>query len=147
MRRQSAAVLAVLILLSTGCGYVMSGTWDDDPKNWSRAFRSAKPPDVLVVHSRYWRSPHWSYEFEYFFEIAPNAALKAQLFGANNLRQLTGKDAIEAQAKVFGAAPPWFAPKSLDSYEVWVFGDQPQSNFKLLIDRASGHMFMNDYQV
>jgi hypothetical protein len=147
MRRKAAAVLAVLVLLSTACGYAMSGTWNDDPENWHRAFRSTRPSDVVVVHSRYWRSPHWSYEFEYFFEIAPNAALKQQLFTANTLRQLTGKDAVEARARVFGDAPPWFAPKSLASYEVWVPADDPRSNFKVIIDKASGHIFLTDYQV
>ena len=143
MRRRAAAVLTVLILLSSGCGYVMSGKWDDDPKNWDRAFRSTKPPEVTVVHSRYWRSPHWTYEFEYFFEIAPNDALKKQLFTAN-LRQLTGKDAVEARP---GDAPPWFVPKSLASYEVWVSADDPTSHFKVFIDKTSGHMFLTDYQV
>lgn len=147
MRRTSAVFLSVAILLSSGCGYVMSGTWDDNPKNWGRAFHSTKPPEVVVVHSRYWRSPHWSYEFQYFFEIAPNADLKKQLFTANRLRQLTGKDAAEARARVFGDAPAWFAPKSLASYEVWVFADDPGRNFKLLIDKESGYIFMNDYQV
>ena len=137
----------MVVLLSSGCGYVISGTWDDHPKNWSRAFHSTKPPDVVVVHSRYWRSPHWSYEFQYFFEIAPNADLKNQLFTANKLRQVTGKDAVAARARVFGDAPSWFAPNSLASYEVWVFADEPGRNFKVLIDKASGHIFMNDYQV
>jgi hypothetical protein len=48
------------LVLVTGCGYLKSGTWEDDPANWERAFRSAKPEDVAVVHSRCWRSPHWS---------------------------------------------------------------------------------------
>jgi hypothetical protein len=125
----------------------MSGTWDDDPKNWGRTFQSTKPPQVTVVHSKYWRSPHWSYEFQYFFEIAPNAELKEQLFTANRLRQLTGAEAVEARGRVFGDAPSWFAPKSVESYETWVFADGPERNFKVLIDKVSGHIFMNDYQV
>ena len=87
----------------------MSGTWDDDPKNWGRAFRSTKPPDVRVIHSRYWRSAHWSYEFQYFFEIAPNAGLKQQLFAANKLRRLVGDEAVAARANRFRDAPSWFA--------------------------------------
>jgi hypothetical protein len=143
----SGVLLSVVLALSTGCGYVMSGTWDDDPKNWGRAFQSTKPPDVRVIHSRYWRSPHWSYEFEYFFEIAPNAGLKQQVLTANKLRQLVGEEAAAARGNRFRDAPSWFAPKSLESYEVWVFADEPGRNFTLLIDRASGHMFMNDRQL
>jgi hypothetical protein len=137
----------MVALLSAGCGYFMSRTWEDDPKNWSRAFHSVKPPEVTVVHSKYWRSRHWSYEFQYFFEIAPNAELKDQLFTANKLREVTGNEAVEARARVFGDAPSWFAPGSVADYEVWVFADEPGRNFKVLIDKVSGHIFMNDYQV
>jgi hypothetical protein len=147
MTRRVVVVLSVVALLSTGCGYFMSGTWDDDPKNWGRAFHSTKPPEVTVVHSRYWRSPHWSYEFQYFFEIAPNAELKHKLFTSNKLREVTGNEAVEARARVFGDAPSWFAPKRPAHYEVWVFADEPGRNFKVLIDKVSGHIFMNDYQV
>jgi hypothetical protein len=125
----------------------MAGTWDDDSGNWNRAFHSTKPEDVLVVHSQYWRSPHWSCEFQYFLEIAPNAQLTAQLFNANKLSRITGKEAAEARENVFGGSPSWFAPKSVTDYEVWIFADEPERNFKVLIDKASGHMFINDYQV
>ena len=125
----------------------MAGTWEDDPKNWNRAFHSTKPSDVTVVHSQYWRSPHWSYEFQYFFEIAPNDELRKQLFTANKLRRLSGKDAANARADVFGNQPSWFAPGSLSRYEVWVFADEPDRSFKVLIDLETGHIFMNDYQV
>jgi hypothetical protein len=147
MTEKVAVVLSVVALLSARCSDLVSGTWDDDPKNWGRAFHSTKPPEVIVVHSRYWRSPHWSYEFQYFFEIAPNSELKHQLFTANKLREVTGNEAVEARARVFGDAPSWFAPKSLADYEVWVSADEPGRNFKVLIDRVSGHIFINDYQV
>jgi len=67
--------MLLVVCCTAGCGYFASGTWDDDSKNWTRAFDTSKPPDVVVVHSRYSRFPHWTYEFEYYFHIAPNAAL------------------------------------------------------------------------
>src|SRR6266516_3732414 len=70
---------------------------------------------------KYWRSPHWSYEFEYYFEIGPNSKLKEQLFGENKLRQVNGGDAAKIKNNVFGDAPSWFAPKDVAEYEVWVF--------------------------
>jgi uncharacterized membrane protein YjjB (DUF3815 family) len=79
MQRLSPTV-PILAVLVAGCGYVMAGTWVDGPGNWSRAFASTKPPDVSVVHSKYWRSPHWSFEFAYFFEIAPSPALTQSQF-------------------------------------------------------------------
>ena len=91
----------------------MAGTWNDDPGNWKRAFRSSKAPDVTVTHSKYWRSPHWSYEFEYFFEIEPNEALKKQPFGENKLRQVTGEETAKIKKELFGDPPVWFAPKDV----------------------------------
>ena len=136
-------VLAVSV--NTGCGYFMAGTWEDDPGNWSRALHSTKPPDVGVIHSKYWGSAHWTYEFEYFFEIAPNPKLKEQLFRENKLRQLTGDEA--GKVKNFGTVPSWFAPEDVTEYEVWVFEDERDRNFKVLIDRKSGVMFLSNYQL
>jgi hypothetical protein len=147
MKQRAPIVTALLALLAAGCGYVMAGTWHDDPGNWQRAFQSTKPPDVTVVHSRYWRSPHWTYEFEYFFEIMPNAKLKEQIFTKNKLRKLTGDEATKARQNVFGDVPPWFAPKVWSEYDIWVFDGEPNRNFKVLIDTRSGAMFVNDYQV
>src|SRR5262245_59192054 len=128
------ATIVIALTWQVGCGYFMAGRWQDDPKNWARVFHSEKPPDVVVVHSEYWRSPHWSYEMEYFFEIAPNAALHSQLFSKNGLRRLVGSDASNVKGDVFGAVPSWFAPKSPEDYEVWVYSDDSAGHFKVLID-------------
>ena len=125
----------------------MAGTWEDDPGNWNRAFRSTKPPDVTVVHSKYYRSPHWTYEFQYFFEIAPNTTFKTQLFAQNKLRLLTGKAATSVKSEAFGDAPSWFAPKDASAYEVWILAEEPDRKFKVLIDKTSGVIFLSDYQV
>jgi hypothetical protein len=146
-RPSSIALFLLIVLFNAGCGYLTAGTWEDDPGNWNRALRSTKPPDVTVVHSKYWRSPHWTYEFEYFFEIAPNTTLTKQLFAQNKLRQVSGDEAAQSKKNVFGDAPSWFAPKAVTEYEVWVFEDQPDRNFKILIDKKSGVMFLNDHQV
>jgi hypothetical protein len=135
------------LVLATGCGYLKSGTWEDDPANWEKAFRSARPDHVVVVHSRYWRSPHWSYEAGYVFEVAANAALRQQLFRQNRLAKLEGPAAAEAKRLCFPECPAWFAPKSVDEYEVWRYADEPSSNFRLLIDRTTGTIFLTDFQV
>ena len=46
-----------------------AGTWEDDPKNWYRAFNEEQPAEVKVVHSKYWRSDHFTLEFTYYFEV------------------------------------------------------------------------------
>jgi hypothetical protein len=134
-------------MLAVACGYVRSGSWDDDPGNWHKAFRSTKPDDVVVVHSRYWRNPHWSYEAGYTFELAPNAKLREQLFAQNRLVKLEGRAAAEAKELCFQECPAWFAPKSIENYDVWTYADEPNSNFRVLIDKTTGAMFLTDYQV
>jgi hypothetical protein len=135
------------MFLLSGCGYFKAGTWEDDPGNWTRAFRSTKPEDVSVIHSRYWRSAHWSYESAYFFEIAPHVKLKEQLFTKNKLRQVTGDEAAAVKQGLFSDAPSWFAPRGASEYDVWVYADEPRGSFTVLIDKGSGHMFLADHQV
>ena len=125
--------------VAAGCGYVRSGTWDDVPENWHRAFQSTKPADVVVVHSRYWRAPHWTYEAGYLFEIQPSAAFREQLFSQNRLRtHFKTRRLRQPTRPCFGECPAWFAPKALQDYEIWVYADEPKSNFMVLIDRATG---------
>ena len=129
------------------CGYFSSGTWENDSGNWERAFQSAKPNDVRILHSYYWRSPHWSDEFQYFFEIERNDQLKQQLFTKNKLTQLEGSEALAAKTKFFGEAPEWFTPKPIDSYNVWIYEKTPRGNFRVFIDDETGNMFLTDYSI
>ena len=149
LTRMAGAAMALVMAagLPAGCGYGMAGTWVDDPGNWSRVFQSTKPPDVTVVHSKYWRSPHWTFEFAYYFEIAPNPKLKEQLFSKNKLRRMIGDEAAKAKANSFGEVPVWFAPKAASEYDIWVFEGEPDRNFRMLIDKTSGVVFLSDYQV
>lgn len=141
MRRNvTAGMILVIAVCQLGCGYLQSGTWEDDPKNWSRAFRSTKPEDVVVLHSRYFRSPHFTFEFEYYFEIQQNGPLRRQLFTMNKL--------VRAGTIVaFDNAPAWFAPKAADAYDIWKYADEPDSNFRVVIDKSNGNMFLTDYQL
>jgi len=41
--------LFVAAFFLSGYGYLTSGTWQDDPDNWERAFRSGQPDNVTVV--------------------------------------------------------------------------------------------------
>ena len=137
--------LACLLLVTAivGCGYAKSGTWDDDAGNWERVFGEEKPDSVVLVHSRYWRGPHFTMEFAYFLEIEKNTDLQARLFKNNKLRRLEGDAASSSH---FGEKPAWFLPKSTEDYDVWTYEDPPRT-FRLFIDRETGEIFMSDYQV
>ena len=145
---KNVAVLMIAVLLA-GCGYVRSGKWEDDSGNWGRALQSAQPNDVVVVHSLYWRAPHWSYEAGYLFEIQPNETLRKQLFSENKLRQLQTSDIhLDARPRpCFGKCPAWFAPKAIENYEIWEYADDQNSKFRVLIEKSTGRIFFGDYQV
>lgn len=140
------AALPACLVLAAGCGYLQSGTWEDDPANWKRAFKSSKPDDLVVTHSRYWRAPHWSYEAGYVFETAVNPTFHQQLFTANRLVKLDGS-AVKNKLHCFPECPTWFAPKLLEHYEVWGYADEPKGNFRVFVDQDTGTIFLSDFQV
>jgi hypothetical protein len=146
--RACSTVIYIIALISlNGCGLLAGGTWEDDTDNWRRAFQSTQPDNVVVSHSKYWRSSHWTYEFEYFFEIEANGDLKDQLYTQNKLVELQGQDAVGAKSDFFSTPPVWFAPKAVDKYEVWVYEDRKESNFCIFIDKETGTLFLTDYLV
>jgi hypothetical protein len=100
---QNVALLVAVLV--AGCGYVRSGRWTDDPGNWSRSFHSTQPEDVVVVHSLYWRTPHWSSEAGYLFEIQPNEGLRKQLFGENQLTRFPRFEIDEHERPCLENAP------------------------------------------
>ena len=135
-----------LVVLTVSCGYVLCGKWEDDPKNWGRAFHSVKPDDVVVIHSEYWRSPHWTYEAGYAFEIQANQKLRDQLFRENELIRVP-EDTVRDRESLCFSCPAWFAPEPMIRYEVWAYSKWPDSHFRVLIDKRTGNMFLTDYQV
>jgi len=141
--------LTVLLLLCAGCH--RSGTWTDSPKNWERAFGQKPPADIKITHSRYWRSPHFTLEFEYFFQIEPSEKLRKEFNAEGRLESFTPstKDEQETIQRFFEQKPEWFIPKSLDHYEIWKgkASDRDYERFRLFIDRETGTMFMTDFSV
>jgi len=143
---KNLAILMIALIVS-GCGYARAGKWEDDAGNWKRAFQSTQPEDVVVVHSLYWRTSHWSFEAGYLFEIQPNEALRNQLLTENQLHELRASELAESERPCFGECPKWFAPKSLEDYEVWGYSNDPSSRFRVFIERSTGRIFVGDYQV
>lgn len=136
------AVPSLVLALAAGCGYALSGTWEDDPDSWGRAFGSTRPDDVEVVRSWYWRSPHWTCEYEYFFHVRANDALRAQLFTENELVPVEG----DPLADTFHAPPAWFLPGGAGGCDAWTFGHEPESRFRVLVDRTTGDLWLTDNQ-
>jgi hypothetical protein len=132
---------ATILLLASlaGCGYFGSGTWDDDPANWGRAFDASLPAGAVVKHSRYTRFPHLTREFECFFALAPNAELTRSLAADPALVRLRAEDSGWART---GGTPEWFAPKAARAYDVYAFAAAPRRDFRVFVDRITREVFL-----
>jgi hypothetical protein len=130
-------VVAVLLLLA-GCS---GGSWDDDPQNWQRAFNQKQPSEVKVTHSRYWRSPHFTYEAEYFFEFtAPTEFLEDWLTSAH----LTATEPTKENTPPYFKKPGWFTPKPSNEYDMWMPTNSPYSKFRLYREKTTGTLYVTD---
>jgi len=136
-------VLALFVSLCMGCH--RSGTWNDSPKNWERAFGKKAPADIKITHSRYMRSPHSLMEFQYFFQIEPSEKFR-QEFNANRTNKLESLtlNTNEMRLILSRDKPEWFIPKPLDRYDAWKGKDREYERFRVFIDRETGTMFMMD---
>ena len=146
MKKLILLSIGFFILMNVfGCGYLSSGMWTDDPDNWKRAFRSQKPEDVVVLHSWYWRSSHFTYEFRYYFKIEANEGLEKQLLTENDFILMEDVDTWDV-TRVFSEAPDWFVEKPIQNYEVYRYRDEVNSNLLVFIDKESREIYLTDYQ-
>ena len=124
----------------------VAGTWEDDPRNWYRAFEEEQPADVTVIHSHYWRSDHWTYEYTYFFEVKASDEWRDDFLKKRNAKLLPA-----SKARSYwiygnkGITPNWFAPGPVSEYEVW--DERPGYFGSIWINKSNGHIFFWDRQV
>lgn len=140
--RAGSALGLALITLVSGCGYVASGTWDDEDENWERAFGVELPEDVNLVHSQYWRGAHFTYECCWYFEIAPNAEFEREL------TEKGGLELHESWPELGAGAPAWFKPAtSSRDFEIWGPPDHEPSEFRVYVERETRRIFLHDSQL
>ena len=122
-----------------------AGTWEDDPENWHRAFGEQLPAQVKVIHSKYWRSDHFTVEFVYFFEVEGKPEWRDEFLKTRHLVQIP-----PAVARTFRTnthtdlTPNWFAPDPIELYDVW---DKTGGFGSVWINKTNGHIFFYDAQL
>jgi hypothetical protein len=126
-----------LILFQIGCCYSSSGTWEEDPNNWKRAWGYSKPSDIEMIHSWYWRSPHFTREESYFFQFRWHEKLFQTFMEMKNLRRVHGK---ESWPQYCFDKPQWFTPGLPQAYEMWTC--EPPANCWLFRNRETKEMFI-----
>jgi hypothetical protein len=106
----------------------------------------AQTNDITVVRSWFWRSPHFTYEYEYYIHIKAYADLQKRLLTMNPMKEVVD-DAVRQPTGWSQHKPEWFAPKPMTGYQVWVYSNAPNSEFRLLIDRETHDLFLSDCQL
>jgi len=122
-----------------------AGTWEDDPKNWFRAFHEDQPAAVKVVHSKYWKSDHFTDEFIYFFEVEAAPEWRDAFLSKRNLELVAPSTAQSFRANVGSdMTPAWFAADSISKYDAW---DEAGRSGSVWINKTNGHIFFYDMQL
>jgi hypothetical protein len=133
--RRVLLLVALTLLILTGCG----GTWVDDDQNFKRVFGFEKPQNVIVLHSYYWKSSHWSAEYRYFIALRVPAQF---VDGLTHARLMTLRTPDETMVNSCGDKPPWFLPGSLTNYEAWT--PRSADRYRVFRDKADGTLFVCD---
>ncbi len=112
---------AILIAAApTGCGPFASGTWSDDPKNWQRAFAESTPNgDIRIIHSWYMRTPHFTSEYAWFFELELADRARITPHGSPGFELIPFTEESAVPLPVFTPSPPWFKPEPREAFEVY----------------------------
>jgi hypothetical protein len=148
------AVVAVMVALRSGMAafFIMqaesiqhAGTWEDDPQNWYRAFGVQPPSQVKVIHSKYWRSNHFTYEFVSYFEVEATPEWRDEFLRRRGLAAVSPSTASSFRTYNHSdGIPDWFAPDPVELYGVWDIMDHPGS---VWINKATGHIFFSEEQL
>ena len=135
-------VLVAFIFVVGVCGCHKSGTWVDDSGNWKRAFGRPPPKELEVVHSIYWRTPHFTREDGWTFHVKSPPSFYKEWLAAYKVKHPDTEE-LQKLDQLKKDKPSWFLPKPMADYEIWVI-DDPYSNFGLFIDRSTGEWFVTD---
>jgi len=126
-------------------GILQAGTWEDDQKNWYRAFREEPPAQVKVIHSKYWHSNHFTEEHIYYFEVQTTPEWRDAFLKKHSLTLVSPPTARSFRTNFSSdMTPDWFAPGPVDQYEVW---DAAGGFGSVWINKSNGHMHFYDEQV
>lgn len=142
--------IGYLIFINNPLGIIMrgnpnAGTWEDDPQNWNRAFRQNTPADVSVVHSYYWESDHFTYEYIYFFEVKASQEWQNVFLKERELEPVAPSNAWSfRQSYSYDSTPAWFAPDPVENYDVW---DKPNYHGSIWINKTNGHIYFYGAQL
>ncbi|HYI12596.1 MAG TPA: hypothetical protein VEK57_26330 [Thermoanaerobaculia bacterium] len=137
--------VALAVLVATGFACGRAGTWEDDPRNFERAWGRKAPPGLVVKHSRYWRSTHFTREEAYYFQFGANRDLTDGFIDENSMQPMSDAGTRTLDDETCFDRPAWFAPRPLHEYEIWICPDDRAC--VLLRHRQTGDTFFGACQL
>ena len=127
------------MLLFTSCG----GTWENDDSCWEKTFGEEKPEDIELINSYFWKSAHWTYEFEVYMEMKYNQKWLIKMLDEYEMEATTAFSLH--QIGYSETKPSWFAPKKEEDYVL--LESQKLSEAKILIDKKTSMMYFTFNQL
>ncbi len=106
----------------------------------SACLASASPTALKYSIACYWKSPHWTVEYNYFIALQPSQNF---MVGLTAPQIVTAAASDERLLDSCGdKRPPWFAPKPISNYEAWL--SKAGGGYRILRDKDDGTLFLCD---
>ena len=138
--------LLLFAFVIAGCGPLVSGTWSDDPKNWERAFEEYRPNDgIKIIHSWYMRTPHFTAEYAWFFELELTEKAKNDVVKNDGFSKLPTLSPDDLRSRIYSDCPKWFSPEPLSDYDT--YESKTNRGFLILIEKNGSRSFWTHYQL
>lgn len=125
--------LTILFLLFNSCG----GTWENDNDTWEKTFGEEKPKEIELLNSYFWKSSHWTYEFEVFLEMKYNQKWLLKII--NDYEMEAYLDFSLDEIGFVNEKPIWFTPKKEENYII--FKSKKFEAVKIFIDKKTNVIY------
>ena len=113
--------IVIFIAFLTACA--PAGEWADDPQNFVRAWDTPCPDGVVVLHSSYWRSGHFTREEVLFFQFGASETFRNRFIQSNDFVPVDPADVTSGG--YCRPTPSWFLPGPPSRYRAWSVPPRP----------------------
>ena len=135
-------VFLSLYLFASGCCLIPTEVYEDSPSQaWHLSLLQEHFADLEVEQGIYWSSSHWSHEYSYCFQFAPNPSAVQDMIEGLDLTENPTFNIEQLRSDNLYAFPIWFAPKG-GTYRVWT-----KDPFVLIIEGNTQEIYLHATQL
>ncbi|WP_460218005.1 hypothetical protein [Psychroserpens sp. MEBiC05023] len=132
-------LIYIVAMTSLSCG---SGTFENDPDTWNKVFGEDPPKEIKIIDSRFWKSAHWSYEFELHVKFETSESFLNSYFIEHYKFEITKDPKLDLNFD--DEKPEWFVPKSNENYDIY---ESSINNMVLFKEHNSNIIYLYALQV